>query len=197
MCRRQAEPFEVFGEVLLNADATGIENAQIELAIGNAAIGRFFEPLRGAGVIRTFAAAVGIEHRQIVHGLGVSALSGLQIISSCDVDVLCHAQAFFVERAQPEDRRHYSGLCRAVVPFRGFVVVGRDSLAFGKAPRDFISRRRVALQRGCAQGRSADAVGQSLRRRDLNQTNSTPSRMCLRDRDRAGNIARGQRRRDE
>jgi hypothetical protein len=38
---RQAEPFEGFGEVLLHADAAGIEDAEVELAVGDAALGGF------------------------------------------------------------------------------------------------------------------------------------------------------------
>ena len=37
--RRQAEPFEGFGKVLFDADAAGIEDAEIELAVRDAAIG--------------------------------------------------------------------------------------------------------------------------------------------------------------
>ena len=44
--RGQAEPFEGFGEVLFDADAAGIEDAEVELAVGDAAIGRLAEPLR-------------------------------------------------------------------------------------------------------------------------------------------------------
>src|SRR6185437_6931706 len=37
--RGQAEPFEGFGEVLFDADAAGIEDAEVELAVRDAAIG--------------------------------------------------------------------------------------------------------------------------------------------------------------
>src|SRR3954469_20194361 len=40
----EAEPFEGFGEVLFDTDAAGIEDAEVELAIGNAAIGGLAEP---------------------------------------------------------------------------------------------------------------------------------------------------------
>ena len=45
--RRQAEPFERLGEILFDADAAGIKDAEVELAVGDAAIGRLAEPLRG------------------------------------------------------------------------------------------------------------------------------------------------------
>src|SRR6185437_5925969 len=39
LCGGEAEPFEGFGEVLFDADAAGIEDAEVELAVGDAAIG--------------------------------------------------------------------------------------------------------------------------------------------------------------
>src|SRR6202041_2681757 len=55
--RGQAEPFEGFGEILFDADAAGIEDAEVELAVGDAAVGRLAEPLRGALVVGALAAA--------------------------------------------------------------------------------------------------------------------------------------------
>src|SRR6185312_14279396 len=40
---REAEPFEGLGKVLFNADAAGIEDAEVELAVGDAAIGGLAE----------------------------------------------------------------------------------------------------------------------------------------------------------
>src|SRR5439155_15006573 len=57
--RREREPFVGFGEVLLDADAAGIEDAEVELAVGDAAIGGFPEPLRCALVVGAASAAVG------------------------------------------------------------------------------------------------------------------------------------------
>ena len=62
-------------------------------------------------------------------------------------------------------RRHHAGLRRAVVPFGGLVEIRGNALAFGKAHADLVSRGRVALQRGGAQYRAADAVRQPLGRR--------------------------------
>src|ERR1700733_8910349 len=95
----QAEPLEGFGEVLVNADAAGVENAEIILAVGDAAIGGLAEPLRRALVVGALAAAVGIQHPEIVHRLGVAALGGLHVIAAGDIDVLFHAQALLVEGA--------------------------------------------------------------------------------------------------
>src|SRR5258707_5332794 len=76
--RRQAEPFEGFGEVLFDADAAGIENAEGELAVRDAAVGGLAEPLRRALVIGALAAAIGVEHGEVMHRLGIAALGGLQ-----------------------------------------------------------------------------------------------------------------------
>src|SRR5204862_6706877 len=97
----EADPFEVFGEVLLDADAAGIEDAEVELAVGDAAIGRLAEPLRRALVIGALAAAVGVEHGEIMHRLGVAAFGSLKVITSRDLDVLFHAHALLVEGAKP------------------------------------------------------------------------------------------------
>src|SRR6185312_9042552 len=58
--RRQAEPLEGFGKVLFDADAAGIEDAEVELAVADPAVGRLAEPLRRALVVRTLAAAIGV-----------------------------------------------------------------------------------------------------------------------------------------
>ena len=185
---RQAEPFEGFGEVLFDADAAGIEDAEVELAVGDAAIGGLAEPLRRALVVGALAAAVGVEHGQIMHRLGVAALGRLQVVAPRDIDVLFHAQALFVEGPEPEDRRHHAGLRRAVVPFRGLVEIRGDAFAFGEAHADFIGRGRIALERGGAQHRSADRVGQSFGRRDLHHGELAAGRRRC-GRDRAGDVA--------
>src|SRR5207237_10406008 len=155
---RQAEPFEGFGEVLFDADAAGIEDAEVELAVGDAAVGGFAEPDRRALVIGALAATVCVEHGQIMHRLGAAALGRLRIITPRDIDVLFHAQALFVERPEPEDRRHHASLRRTVVPFGGLVEIRGNALAFGKAHADLVSSGRVAAQHGGAQYQAADAV---------------------------------------
>src|SRR5262245_6383061 len=64
LCRGEAEPFVGFGEVLLDADAAGIEDAEVVLAVGDATIGSLAEPLRRARVVWAAAAAISIEHRE-------------------------------------------------------------------------------------------------------------------------------------
>ena len=189
--RGQAEPFEGFGEVLFDADAAGIEDAEVELAVGDAAIGRLAEPLRRALVVGALAAAVGVEHGQIMHRLGVAALGGLHVIAPRDIDVLLHAEALLVEGPEPEDRRHHAGLRRAVVPFRGFVEIRGHAFAFGEAHADLVGRGRIALQRGGAQHRSADRLRQPFGRRHLHLGELAAGRRSRLGRNRAGDIAGG------
>ena len=70
------------------------------------------EPLRRGLVVGALAAAVGVEHGQIVHRLGVAAFGGLQVIAARDIDVLLRAETLFQQGAEPEDRRHDAGLRR-------------------------------------------------------------------------------------
>jgi hypothetical protein len=48
--RRKREPLVGFGEIVLDPDAAGIEDAEIVLAVGDAAIGAFAKPL-GSGTV--------------------------------------------------------------------------------------------------------------------------------------------------
>ena len=119
----EAEPLEGFGEVLFDADTAGIEDAEIVLAVGHAPVGRLAEPLGGSLVVGAFAAAIGFEHGEVMHRLGIAAVGSLQVVAPRDVDVLLHAQALLVEGAEPEDGGHHAGMRGAVVPFRGFVEI--------------------------------------------------------------------------
>src|SRR6202008_131713 len=96
------------------------------------------EPLRCARVVGALSAAIGVEHREIMHGLGVAALGRLHVIAARDIGILLHAQALFIERPEPEDRRNDAGLRRAVVPLRRFVEIRSHALTFGVAYADFI-----------------------------------------------------------
>ncbi len=174
---------------MFDADAAGIEDAEVELAVGDAAVRRLAEPFRSILVIGALAAAVSVEHGEIMHRLGVAALGGLQIITPRDVDVLFHAHPFFVEGTEPEDRRHHAGLRRAVVPFGGLVEILSHPFAFGEANADLIGRGRVTLQRSPAQPRSADRIRQPFGRRDLHHAEFAAGRGRARERDRSGDVA--------
>ena len=56
----------------LVAEAAGVEDAEVELAVTDAVFGRPAEPLRGSGVIRLAVAALGEQHGEIMHGAGVA-----------------------------------------------------------------------------------------------------------------------------
>src|SRR5581483_10586336 len=167
---------------LVDADAAGIEDAEIVLAVGDAAIGGLAEPLRRALVVGALAAAVRVEHGEIMHGLGVTAFGSLHIIAAGDVDILLHGEALLVEGPQAEDRRHHAGLRRTVEAFGGFVVIYRDAFAFGEAHADFVGRRGIALEDGGAQNRTADRLGDPLGRRDHDNRQFRATRRGLRER---------------
>ncbi len=125
-------------------------------------IGGLAEPLRRTLVVRSLVAAVGIEHREIVHRLGVAALGRANVVAAGRVDILFAAEALFVQRAEPEHRRHDAAVRGAVVPFGGFIIIDRDTLAFGKAHADFVGGGRIALQGGGPQHHAADRVRQCV-----------------------------------
>src|SRR5689334_19747502 len=54
----EAEPLERLDHILFDADPARIKNAEIELAVGDPALGGSAEPLRGAAVVGAPAAAV-------------------------------------------------------------------------------------------------------------------------------------------
>ena len=49
---REEEPLEGFGKILLDPDAARVKDGKVILAVGDAAFGRFAEPLRGGAIIR-------------------------------------------------------------------------------------------------------------------------------------------------
>ena len=63
----------------LDADAAGIEDAEIVLAVGDAVIGGLAEPFGRGLIVRLAVDALGIEHGEIVHRLGVARLGGAAI----------------------------------------------------------------------------------------------------------------------
>src|SRR5208283_175151 len=115
-------------EVLFDADAAGIEDAEVELAVGDAAIGGLAEPLSRVLVVGALAAAVGVEHGEVMHRLGVAALGGLHVVAPRDVDVLFDAETLLIEGSEPEYRGDHAGLRRAVIPFGGLFEVLRNAL---------------------------------------------------------------------
>src|ERR1043166_2594970 len=96
----EREPLVGLGEVLFDADAAGIQDAEIVLAVGDAAVGGLAEPLRRDAVVRLAVDAFGVEHRQIVDRLGVALVGGLQVERTRLVEVLLHALALLVQAAE-------------------------------------------------------------------------------------------------
>src|SRR5438132_408379 len=102
---RERKPLVGFREVLVDADAAGVKDAEIVLAVCNAPVGGFAEPLRRLAVVGLAVDPFGIKHRQIVYGLGVTLVGPLQIEQASLVEVLLHALAFLVKAAEAVERR--------------------------------------------------------------------------------------------
>ena len=98
--------------------------------------------------------AFGIEHREIVHGLGIAGFGSREIEAARGFEVLLDAHALFIEAAEAELRRHEALLGGALEPFRGVREVLRHAAAFGEAHRDLEFGGRIALG-----GRGAQAAG--------------------------------------
>ncbi len=149
----EAEPLVGLHEILLDADAAGIEHRQIVLAVGEAIVRGLAEPFGGRLVIGALATAIGEQHGEIVHRLRVAAFGGGDVAALGGADILRHAEALLIEAAEAEHRRHQALLGGAVVPLGGFGVVLGNELAIGVAAGDFVGggwRRRSALLRAAS-----------------------------------------------
>src|SRR5947207_996503 len=150
-CKR--EPLVGFGEVLVDADSAGIEDAEIVLAVRDAAIGGLAEPLCGLTVVGLAVDALGVEHREIVDRLGVPLVGTLQIELARLVEVLLYALALFVKAAEAIERGRETLLGGAVEPLHREFQTGRYAAPFSEAHADLVFGRRIAGGRGGAQRR--------------------------------------------
>ncbi len=131
-----------------HAEAAGVKDCKIILAVAHAEIGRFDEPLPGGRIIRLAAvSAFGQQHREIVHGARVPRIGGGLIIFAGARKIAIDADALFIERAEPV-LRGGDALRRGLLePLgRDFAVAG-DSPAVGVAHAQLELRRRIALLR--------------------------------------------------
>ena len=72
----QREPLVRLLEVSADAEAAGIEHAQVELAVGHAAVGGLLEPLGGGFELLLAQLAAGIERGEVVHRHAVAGFGG-------------------------------------------------------------------------------------------------------------------------
>ena len=96
--RRDREPDIGGDEILLHAHAAREQHGIIVLAVADAIFRRLFEPMRRGRIIRTAAvAAIGREHREIMHGANVP-LHGRPLIKRLRlIRVARDAEALFIE----------------------------------------------------------------------------------------------------
>src|SRR4029079_12421318 len=100
----QRTPSVGFTQVALHADAASVEDGEIVLAVADAVGGGLAEPLRRHLVVGLAVDALGIEHREIVHGLGVALAGGAQVVAAGGLKVLLDAFAPLVQAAEAEQR---------------------------------------------------------------------------------------------
>src|SRR4030095_3613333 len=106
--------------------------------------GRLDEPARRAGIIGTAALSTGAEHREIVHGLHVALLGGALIPDARPAEVLLHAEAALIERADAILSLGEALCGRALIPADGFLEVLVRAFALAKPRRNLELRRSIA-----------------------------------------------------
>ena len=112
--------------------------------------------------------AFGVEHREIVHRLGVALVGGGDVEPARRLEVLLHALALLEQAAEAVLRGREAVIGRAPEPARRLLHAQRNAAAFGEAERDLVGRRRIAAGDRRAQVRAADRGRQfaGVRRRD-------------------------------
>src|SRR6185369_16285907 len=97
VCGGQREPPIGFRQIGLNADAAGKKDGQIVLAVGDAVAGGLAEPFRRRLVVRLAVDALGVEHREIVHRLGVAFTGSRKVQPAGRLQVLLQTVTLFVK----------------------------------------------------------------------------------------------------
>ena len=128
----------------------------------DAVVGGLAEPAGRGLVVGLAVDALGIEDREIVHGLGVAGFGGGHIEPARGIEVLANAHALFVEPAEAELRRHEALAGGALEPGRGLGKILRYAAAVGKPRRDLELGGGIAVGGGGAQAAAADAGGQPV-----------------------------------
>jgi hypothetical protein len=107
--------------------------------------------------------AFGVQHREIVHRLGVALIGALQIELPRLVEVLLYALALLVKAAQAIERGRKALLGGALEPLHCQFQICRDAAAFGVAQADLVFGRRIPRGRRVTQCRATDCGRKLLR----------------------------------
>ena len=110
--------------------------------------------------------ALGVEHADVVHRVGVALLGRRQIEPARLVEVLGDAVAFLVQRAEPEQRGREPAAGGTFIPDGRLLEILRHAAAFGETGRHLVGGGRLARcgggeQRSCC--RSPAAADRPLR----------------------------------
>src|SRR5579883_894721 len=159
---RQSEPLVRLRIALGDADPAGVQDAEVELAIGDAMVRRLVEPVRCVAVVGWAVDAFGIEHSQVVHRLAITLLGGRKIEVASRGETFPYTNTLFVHATEAELRRREARLGGSLEPGRSLLSVLRNAAAFGIACGYFEGSSWIAGQSRNAQGRSANAGRQSV-----------------------------------
>src|SRR5271170_1733534 len=91
----EQEPLIGLRVILFHAAAACVEDGEVVLAVGDAAIGSLAEPIRRRAVIGRAVDTLGVKHGEVMHGLAVALVGGGEIEVARGGEVFLHAKAFF------------------------------------------------------------------------------------------------------
>src|ERR1043166_6062536 len=154
LLRGEREPFVGFGEICFDADAARVKDAEVVLAVGNAAVGSLAEPLSSVAVIGIPADAFGVEHGKVMHRLGVPLAGGGGVETARGLEVFPHPLAFLIETSQPVLCRGEAVVRGALEPAQRLLATRRNATPFRVAQREFVFGGGIAGEGGTAQSRS-------------------------------------------
>ena len=135
----------------------GVEHGEIELAVGQPAVGGLLEPVRGSGIVGVVLAAADDEDGQIVHGPDMALLGRPAIPDLGPLGVDGHADPALIVGGEAELGRSESAHGRPLVPGKRQLVILCHAVALGKARRHLELGERVAVRGSGSQRRRTDA----------------------------------------
>src|SRR5690606_12464018 len=116
---RNGKPLVGFTKVLRRSVAAGIQDGEVELAIGNAEFGGLREPANGGSIVWLARDAGGVQDGKVVHGAGIAGSGGLFVICDCLVEVAGNPVALLEEVPQAVLSRRRTTVCGKLVPVGG------------------------------------------------------------------------------
>jgi hypothetical protein len=159
---RQREPFVGLDKVDADAEAPGIEHAQIILAVGDVEIGGLGEIRGGARIVRLRRRAFAEQDGEVVGGAGIAVVACLDVPGLGCGKITRDTLAALIQAADAVLRDGEASLCCALVPFGGEARVRLPLARIGESARDFkggdwVSLVSCDLQRRTGRDRAVEA----------------------------------------